>query len=243
MKSEFDWGHDSPHLVEMHEEVFGLNCYENVYSVKDGDVVLDVGASIGPFTWSIMDKASKVIAVEPSKTCLPILEKNTKGYNVFIENKALGKWDGKGSIAYVGHFDKSQNKSEDVYIPEKVPTISFKSLIKKYKLSKIDFIKTDCEGGEYNLFTDENMPYLLNNVRNIVGEFHLSSDNPIDKIEFRYFRDKYLTQFKNYRVFSSDGIDITWSLFNDKPYNSSNRPNLPPFIDYYNGVIIHISNE
>jgi FkbM family methyltransferase len=239
MKSEFDWGYDNSHLAEMHEEIFNLNCYESVYSVKNGDVVLDIGASVGPFTWSVMDKASQVIALEPSKACIPILEKNTKGYNVSIENKALGKWDGEEGIANVGHFDRNEN----VYAPEKVSTISFGSLIEKHNLSKIDFIKTDCEGGEYNLFTDENMPYLLNNVRNIVGEFHLSSNSPIEKVEFRYFRDKYLTQFKNYKVFSIDGVDITWSLFNDKPFDSSNRSNLPPFIDYYNGVIIHISNE
>jgi hypothetical protein len=114
---------------------------------------------------------------------------------------------------------------------ESIPTISLGSIIEKYKLDKIDFIKTDCEGGEYSLFTDENMPYLLNNVRNIVGEFHFSIDFPEQKVEFRYFRDKYLKLFKTVEVFSVDGVNIKWDLYNDH------------FIEYYNGVMIHLSNE
>lgn len=241
MKSEFDWGYDNPHLEEIHQEIFTDNIYEKIYSVKDKDIVLDIGASVGPFTWSVMDRASKVIALEPSVHCVPFLEKNTKGYdNVFIEPKAIGKWDGKTTTANLAQFHTNGN----MYVSgESIPTISLGSIIEKYNLDKIDFIKTDCEGGEYSLFTDENMPFLLNNVRNIVGEFHLNQHTSLEKVEFRYFRDKYLTQFKNYKVFSVDGIDITWSLFNDKPYTSYNRSDNPPFIDHYNGVIIHISNE
>ncbi len=72
------------------------------------------------------------------------------------------------------------------------------------------------------------MPYLLNNVRNIVGEWHLSRFS--EKVEFRYFRDKYLKQFPNFEVYSIDGVNIKWDLWNDH------------FIEYYNQVIIHISN-
>jgi len=228
MKDEFDWGYDNPHLKEIHQEIFTNNVYEKVYSVKNGDVVLDIGASMGPFTWSVMDKASQVIALEPSLHCIPFLEKNTKGYNVFIEPKAIGKWDGNTSTANLSHFHTDGN----MYVSgESIPTISLGSIIEKYKLDKIDFIKTDCEGGEYSLFTDENMPYLLNNVRNIVGEFHFSTDFPEQKVEFRYFRDKYLKLFKTVEVFSVDGVNIKWDLYNDH------------FIEYYNGVMIHLSNE
>ena len=34
------------------------------------------------------------------------------------------------------------------------------------------FFKLDCEGGEYDIFTEENIDYLKNNVGYIVGEFH-----------------------------------------------------------------------
>ena len=73
------------------------------------------------------------------------------------------------------------------------------------------------------------MDFLLNNVGCIVGEWHLSTKE--NKIEFRYFRDKYLKQFKNVKARAVNGTRITWDLWNDH------------FIEYYNQVILHISNE
>ena len=35
-------------------------------------------------------------------------------------------------------------------------SITFKKFIDLYGIHKIDFLKTDCEGGEYDIFTDEN---------------------------------------------------------------------------------------
>ena len=226
MKQEFNWG-DTSHWFKktITREIFKDKIYEQVFPVQKGDVVLDLGASIGPFTWSIMDKASKIIVVEPSVELIPIIEKNTTGYPVSIVNKALVKWDGKEMMSSV--FDNDSGKEKNLhYISKEVETTSFKSIVEQYNLDRIDFIKTDCEGGEYSLFTEANMPYLLNNVRNIVGEFHLSSTQ--QKIEFRYFRDKYLKQFPKYEVFSLDGVNIKWDLFNDH------------FLEYYNEVIIHI---
>lgn len=226
MKNEFEWGNSSPNFKKViTQEIFEDNCYEEIYPVEPGDVVLDLGASIGPFTWSIMDKASKVIAVEPSKELVPLIEKNTAGYPVSIVNKALAKWDGEDVIDWVFNEYNSDHNWES---KEKVQITSLKSIIKEHNLDRIDFIKTDCEGGEYSLFTEANMPFLLNNVRSIVGEFHLS--NPELKIEFRYFRDKYLKQFPNLEVYSTDGVNIKWDLWNDH------------FINYYNEVIIHINN-
>ena len=228
MKNEFEWGNSSLNFKKViTQEIFEDNCYEEIYPVKSGDVVLDLGASIGPFTWSIMDKASKVIAVEPSKELVPLIEKNTTGYPVSIVNKALAKWDGEEILGQVFNGYGSDHNWES---KEKVQTTSLKSIIKEHNLNRIDFIKTDCEGGEYSLFTEANMPFLLNNVRSIVGEWHLSYKCPEHKVEFRYFRDKYLKQFPNFEVYSTNGVNIKWDLWNDH------------FIEYYDQVIIHINN-
>ena len=228
IKNKFEWGDSSPNFKKViTQEIFEDNCYEEIYPVKSGDVVLDLGASIGPFTWSIMDKASKVIAVEPSKELVPLIEKNTAGYPVSIVNKALAKWDGEDVVDQVFNGYDVDHGWENA---EKVRTTSLKSIIKEHNLDRIDFIKTDCEGGEYSLFTEANMPFLLNNVRSIVGEWHLSKKHPEYKVEFRYFRDKYLKQFPNFEVYSVDGVNIKWDLWNDH------------FIEYYNEVIIHINN-
>jgi hypothetical protein len=95
-------------------------------------------------------------------------------------------------------------------------------------LKKIDFIKIDCEGGEYDIFIPSNMPYILDCVKKIAGEWHLS--NPSLKQKFREFRDKYLRLF-NYQIFSIDGVNITNSVWSEE------------FINYYTEIIIHIDNR
>tara|TARA_R100000734_G_C3301197_1_gene91813 strand:+ start:384 stop:1079 length:696 start_codon:yes stop_codon:yes gene_type:complete len=203
----------------LENEIFTLDCYEHVYPVKEGDVVLDLGASIGPFTWKVMDKASKVYAVEPMADLIPTIKKNTDGFNVEIINKALSYENGE-----IGMTDECIN----TFDVRNVKTTDFKTLLKDNNITKLDYIKTDCEGGEYFLFRDENIPF-LKSVRSIVGEFHLR--DKIHNIEFRYFRDKFLPQFKNFEVYSLDKVNIKWDLYNEH------------FLDYYNEVMIHINNE
>ena len=226
---KFNWGVLEGFTKEnLNDEFFNpddtkYNPYQQIYSVKEGDIVLDLGASVGPFTWNIQDKAEKVICVEPSVALLPALRSNVND-NVSIIEAAFGNYYQK-RVEIDGIFD--QEGSQKAF--DKVNVIDFETICKSHFLDRIDFIKTDCEGGEYSLFTDKNMPFLLNNVRNIVGEFHLRT--PLLKTEFRYFRDKYLVQFPNYVVNSVDHRNQNWDLFNDH------------FLEYYSEVIVNISNE
>ena len=63
----------------------------------------------------------------------------------------------------------------------------------------------------------------------IVGEWHLQTEE--EKTLFRHFRDNILPNFNNIEVFSVDGVDIKWDLWNDH------------FIEYYRQVIIYIDNR
>lgn len=233
MKPNFKWDGTSENLVHydaktgnrtvnrvdfLTDETFTQNCYEFVYPVKEDDIVLDLGASIGMFTWKIMDKASKVYSIEPMIDLIPFLKGNTVGYNVTIINAFLNS----GETSEVLHTDNCINTFE----PKMVRSINFKTFLKENNIDKIDYIKTDCEGGEYSLISNENIGWIKENVRNIVGEWHLST--PEEKIEFRYFRDKFLKQFKNVEVYSLDKINISWDLYNEH------------FLEYYHQVLIHI---
>jgi hypothetical protein len=114
----------------------------------------------------------------------------------------------------------------------KMETITFKRFLELYNLKRIDFLKTDCEGGEYDIFTDENFDFIKSNVKKIAGEWHLNEyyySGAKDK--FREFRDKYLSQFDKIEVYSVDGVDIKWDLWNEH------------FIEYYTEVIIYIDNR
>lgn len=222
--NNFDWGwmelseSGRFHKREITKETFQDKIYEKFFEVEEGDIVLDVGASVGPFTYSILPKKPKhVFAIEPSENEFITLVKNTKGYPVTPIQKGISKTNG-----YVeGHHIYSENNFME--------GISFKKLIELYDLSKIDFIKTDCEGGEYDIFTEENFDYINKNVKKVSGEWHLS--NQTLKNQFRDFRDLYLRKLTNYEVYSVDGINIKWNLWNDH------------FLEFYTEVIIHIDNR
>ena len=42
------------HKTMMIAEIFKRKQYEEIFEVKEGDLVVDIGASIGPFTYSIL---------------------------------------------------------------------------------------------------------------------------------------------------------------------------------------------
>jgi FkbM family methyltransferase len=225
----FDWGWMDKgeglfHKEAITGEIFRDKLYEQFFEVQEGDIVLDVGASIGPFTYSILDKnPSKVICVEPSPVEHPTLEKNTQNGPVTIIKKALTPNDGEVILNEV--FGMDNHLKEEV----KLEGISFDTLLKENDLDRIDFLKTDCEGGEYSIFTLDNFCWLKDNLGVAVGEWHLST--PELKQQFRIFRDVFLRLFPNHKVYSVDGVNIKWDLWNEH------------FIEYYNEVIIYIDNK
>ena len=218
---KYSWGPTTDEIkFELIDEIIHDNMYNHLYDINEGDIVVDIGSSTGIFTFSILNKKPKhVFCLEPSRGEFPHLVKNTIGYPVTAINKAIGNGDGfttDGSVVFFNNSDMFE-------------TIKFSTFINLYAIDHINFLKTDCEGGEYNIFTDENIDFLKEKVDYIVGEWHLGSD--IEKFLFRKFRDNYLIQFKEFSVFSCDGVDIKWDLWNEH------------FIDYYRQVIIHISNK
>ena len=219
IKQKFSWDQAKDVATSdfLAHEVFELDSYEHIYPVQEGDVVLDLGASLGPFTWKIMDKASKVYTVEPMIDLIPTIKKNTEGFPVTIINAALSHNNGE-----IEFTDDCVNN----FKPKMVRTVDFKTLLKENNIDKIDFIKTDCEGGEYALISNVNLPWIKENVRNIVGEWHVGKE--LEQIEFKYFRDKFLPQFKNFEIYSIDNHSIKWDLYNDH------------FLEHYTQVIIHI---
>lgn len=220
----FDWGWMETsemgrfHKNEITKETFQDRIYERFFEVEENDVVIDVGASVGPFTYSVLDKKPNVVlSLEPSEKEFRTLVKNTKGYPVIPIMKGISRFDGKTTNDFIYSSDKNMEG------------ISFLKLTELYDLKKIDFLKTDCEGGEYDIFTEQNFDFIQKNVKKISGEWHLSNSDL--KLKFKNFRDTFLSKFENFKVFSVDGVDIKWDLWNDH------------FIDFYTEVIIYIDNR
>lgn len=206
------------HKNGMIYEIFENRCYEKYFEVEENDLVVDIGASVGPFTYSILHKKPlHVFCLEPSFREMKTLVKNTMSHPVTQINKGISDTN---SIVETTMMFGGEKEME---------SITFKTFIELYGLEKIDFLKTDCEGGEYYIFNEENLDYLKNNVSKISGEWHLKY--PDEKEKFRNFRDNILPHFEKYFVNSIDNIDIKWDLWNEH------------FIEYYNQIHLFIDNR
>ena len=229
---DFNWSNLSyEDIVTIEREVVHEKVYRFWKDVKENDVVLDIGASVGAYTISILDqKPKKVYCVEPSENFLKVLSENCfKKTSSYSQNPLV--------CINCGIIDNEKDNinifgGENKFIP-----ITFKNMIERYSIDHVNYMKVDCEGGEYSIFKDENMEFLKNKVDFIAMEMHLNYSGCREK--FKEFRDEYLTQFKNYKVMSCTRQNISWGNsidLKDKIFDNS-------FIDNYTcEFMIYIKN-
>jgi FkbM family methyltransferase len=231
----FNWGIAAENKwfkKTVEKEIFLDDVYQKFFKVEEGDIVFDVGASAGPFTYFIKEqKPEKVYCFEPHSELYKTLVENVSAPNVICVNQAILGEDGDTETLGLFNPDLTETCMEENR--STVSAVTLKSFIKKNNIKKIDFLKTDCEGGEYDMFNDENLPWIKNNVKKIVGEFHLNT--PELKEKFRHFRDTYLKQFNNYQIFSMDGVDIKQHLFGSDGGEW--------FLNYYSTITVYIDNR
>jgi FkbM family methyltransferase len=131
-----------------------------VHNLKDGDVFVDVGANIGYFSMlAAKQKAGKVLAIEPLPKTYSMLKMNIE-HNLFdsiVEpfNIALGSEDGVTklvtSLGPKNHIEYEVDKRQENLPTIDVKVIKLDSLLKnREEINRIDFIKVDIEGYEYN---------------------------------------------------------------------------------------------
>jgi FkbM family methyltransferase len=186
-------------------EVFINGDYEKepLCVVEKGDVVLDIGANKGFFTLNSLQKgASKVYSVEPVNHSYEQIKKLLTDFpNVNPINKAIGETNGTISMfidsdasatncvtTYGDMFGRESNKVD-------VESININTLIEQID-SRINYMKVDCEGSEFELFktiTEQN----LKNINKLVIETH---GDEIDT-----FVHKTLTN-NNFRVYKHNNI-------------------------------------
>lgn len=234
-KKDFDWGifkNDSFMYECFKRDIIENRQYEKFFEVEENDVVLDIGASVGPFVHSILDKNPKlVICLEPHEKLFKTLKSNfNKNQNVICLNKGISTVDGEVIFKTLYDETAEQTSWEKNQIGN---GISLKRLVQEYNLEKIDFLKIDCEGGEYDFFTEENFDWIKSNIKKMSGEFHFYRDETRQK--FIWFRDNYLTKFENFSIFfvDNDGIfhNITDEVWSDE------------FFYKYGWVNIYIDNR
>ncbi|MDP2673193.1 MAG: FkbM family methyltransferase [Nanoarchaeota archaeon] len=147
------------------------------FEINKNDIVIDIGAHAGIFTIlaSYYAKNGKVYAFEPMKENYELLKENIKlnyAKNIEAINKAVSNKSGKLKFYVSQTKNKGQNsfyKLSDTQKQISVEKISFKNFIKK--IPKINFLKIDCEGAEYEILFSLSKKE-LEKIKKISMEFH-----------------------------------------------------------------------
>lgn len=172
------------------------------FEIGEEDVVVDVGAHIGIFSVlaSRLAKKGKVYAFEPVKENFGMLRHNIKisnAKNIIAINQAISakKEQREIFIAQAPLTGVNSLYSNLVYPKgkigkiEKVDATSLSDFAIEYGVEKIDFLKMDCEGAEYDILL--NCPdNILRIISRITMEYHYLDDNRNLSILRRFLKMK-----------------------------------------------------
>lgn len=164
----------------INEESFEENTKNLIMNtVKCGMVVLDIGANIGYYTVkmaSIVGEQGKVLAFEPNSLMVEELKNNIElnnFKNIQIHEIALSNISGNltfynPSIGKEAHGSLKQNKTFDFTDTKEVKAERLDMVLKNAGIDKVDFIKMDVEGAEYEvllgakeLLSSDNKPIII----------------------------------------------------------------------------------
>lgn len=174
--------------------------------------IIDIGANLGIISIVLAKKnpGIKIYAFEPLRenyeNLLKNIELNGIDKNIItVENKAVTK-DGRNINMSININNRGGSSISDVISVNSsmskencgIESITLEEIVKKYKIDKIDLLKIDCEGSEYEILYNTKED-ILKNIDYLVGEFHenkdLTDEYDIDKL--CEYLEKYI---KNYDV-------------------------------------------
>ena len=154
-------------------EVFIDNVYD-AFEIGEHDVVFDIGGHIGSFTTKAARKCihGQVFSFEPTPETFSILNQNVKDLkNVKAFRIAISDHSGTEQI-YLSDNNPAENslfRKTDKQIDVELMTLH--DFFSKYEVNRVNLMKLDCEGAEYQIITSS-INELKNKVEKIVMEVH-----------------------------------------------------------------------
>jgi FkbM family methyltransferase len=161
-------------LVFDPDDWISVNAYRGLYErpecrifsalIKQGDVVVDVGANIGALTSLFARKvgnSGSVIAIEPSPRCLPKLEKWIEAGgvdNVSLHRVAVGKHPGHALLSGYEYYSHSGGGTlkpgRTAYGVVDVDVVRLDSILDEEAIEYVTLLKLDVEGSEPDILDD-----------------------------------------------------------------------------------------
>lgn len=171
-------GNGRPNIIGVFNEIISHGAYSNQWvDIEENDVVVDIGFNYGLFsTTAMVKKPSRIIGFEPNPKLVKIFKDNFKDETIEVYNYAVSDVDKKVTFYENGDSAMSSIK-ENLHVEHRtdeiqVNAIGINTIINTFNLEKIDYLKVDCEGSEFDIFNSISEDYLSNKIRKIAIEFH-----------------------------------------------------------------------
>lgn len=126
----------------------------DTYPVAATDIVVDIGGHIGSFTCRAATQATqgRVYACEPFPGTFEVLKKNAAQYpNTRINQIAISNKNGEAEF-----FFSPTNPAENSLVKTsehvtRVPLMTLGEFLRQNNIEKVNLMKIDCEGSEYDI--------------------------------------------------------------------------------------------
>ena len=173
---------DADSFLGAYKEIF----FDRVYAFSSATprpLIIDGGANIGLATlfFKRIYPQSRVIAFEADPSIFELLKQNIGSFhlpNVQLVNAAL--WNSDTSLSFTAEHGASGHIATFTDTGDSVPVSAMR--LKSWLHEKIDFLKLDIEGAEYEVLDDCREE--LRNVQNLFVEYHspASSEQRLSRI-------------------------------------------------------------
>lgn len=157
------------------EEVIGTFIRRDYGEAAPGKIVVDVGASLGSFSLAAAQQgAAKVLAYEPAPESFKILSENI-GFNR-LQNRIrpfrLGVAGRSGKREFFLATFSPLSSLFGKGAKTDVDCVTLADIFKEHRLKKLDLLKLDCEGAEYEILYGA-PPEILGRIKEIRLEYHM----------------------------------------------------------------------
>ncbi len=167
------------------DESYNPHHFDISFAWNDCKQIVDIGANIGNFTLFAAWKAphARIIAVEPEPGNVAMSQKNIDANHlssrVTLIAAGIAATEGTGTL----HLSAKESGGHSLYAhgdTTRTTTVSLKPLatiLKEQHMTQIDFLKLDCEGGEYEGLYALSQAQ-LDGISFIAVEYHHFSSDP-----------------------------------------------------------------
>jgi FkbM family methyltransferase len=149
--------------------------------------IIDVGATTGAFTLRAAKRApqARIIAVEPNPAVYSFLVTNVQlnglANRIATVPTALGAVAGHGDVVDLTYSTLATVVPRPAATTSSVPIETLEQLMDRLRVAHCDFLKIDCEGGEYDILLSCS-DALLKRVTTLICEFHPMPGHSLEEL-------------------------------------------------------------